>query len=155
MAESLFEHYKKWKKEKIEDVNAAAKNISKDMVFLAAAASPVRKYSTRTQTVSHITAHRYPGVRSKAVHTAAPEKEQPGYFRNGWTTGQIKLKNGMIYGARNKNMPTVVHLVHYPHRLIVHGVSKGTVYGSHFLEHAEEWGAERLNDEIKKIMEKE
>ena len=139
----------------VEKAEDAAKKISKDMAAMAEVASPVRHYSTHTQTVKRIVVHRAPPTVPKAIREVKDDKYQPGYFKKGWTTGQIKLKNGKIFGARNRNMPTVVHLVHFGHNLITHGKGGGIVQGSYLLDHVQEWGEREFERQIDEFLDKE
>ena len=117
--------------------------------------SPVRHYSTHTQTVSRIIVHRGPSV-PKAVKQVKEEKYQPGYFRQGWAYGNIKLKNGReIYGVRNRAMPTVTHLLNFNHNLITHGKFRGEVQGTGFVEEAQNWGIRELERRLSEFLERE
>lgn len=139
----------------VEKAEDAAKKISKDMAAMAEEASPVRHYSTHTQTVKRIVVHRAPPTVPKAIREVKDDKYQPGYFKKGWTTGQIKLKNGKIFGARNRNMPTVTHLLNFDRNLITHGQFRRIVKGTGFVDEVQDWGTRELERRLSEFLNKE
>ena len=117
--------------------------------------SPVRVYSTNTQVVKRIIVHRVPGV-TAAVRQVKEAKYQPGYFKQGWAYGNIKLKNGReIYGVRNRAMPTVTHLLNFNHNLLTHGKFRGVVRGTGFVDEVQDWGARELERRLSEFLERE
>ena len=126
------------------------KDIQKQMVKKAEEASPTRQYPA---VVRKITVHRSKAA-PKAIKEIRPDRFQPGYFKQGWTTGTIKTKSGRLYGACNKNMPTVTHLLNFDHNLITHGQHWGVVHGSHFVDKVEEWGEKELDGRLSEFLEK-
>ncbi|MGN0508566.1 MAG: hypothetical protein ACI4GX_04980 [Ruminococcus sp.] len=130
--------------------HSAALDIEKQMVKMAEADSPVREYP---KVVKRITVHRSPNC-PKAVRVVKPANFQPGYFKKGWTTGTIKTKSGRLYGARNRNMPTVTHLLNFDHNIITHGAYRGVVHGTHFVDKIEEWGEQELDRRLSEFLER-
>lgn len=127
-----------------------AEDIQKQMVKKAEEASPKREYPS---VVRRITVHRSKNV-PKAKKEIKADYFQPGYFRKGWTTGSIKTKNGKIYGARNRNMPTVTHLLNFEHNIIAHGEYKGVVPETKFVDNVQEWGEKELDRRLSEFLEK-
>lgn len=91
-----------------------------------------------------------------------------GHMRDNWVKGDIKLKDGggTLYGVRNKLKPSLVHLVNFPHRIVVMALSNNStgtatfkhVYtdlyrvdtgkytkGNPFVDRVQEWGINELN----------
>ena len=128
-----------------------AEDIQKQMVKKAEEASPTRQYPA---VVRKITVHRSKAA-PKAIKEIRPDRFQPGYFKQGWTTGTIKTKSGRLYGVFNKNMPTVTHLLNFNHNLITHGKFRGEVQGTGFVEEAQNWGIRELERRLSEFLERE
>ena len=136
----------------------AAKEIQKEMKakLLNGETTPKRAYPTKahdTGVVMEITRNRIGNT--PAVHTKKKDSCQPGMMRKGWVVKDLKIKdNSIIYGVRNKNMPTVVHLVNFDHELITHGAVRGTVHGTGFVDEVSEWGRNELDRELDEFLER-
>lgn len=155
LAERVIRDMSQYSDEVVKKSREAAKAVRNQMKPMVENKSPVRRYSTHTQTVSRIIVHRSPGV-PKAVKQVKEEKYQPGYFKQGWAYGNIKLKNGReIYGVRNRAMPTVTHLLNFNHNLITHGKFRGEVPGTGFVEEAQNWGIRELERRLSEFLERE
>lgn len=131
----------------------AVRNAMKPMLE---AASPIRHYSTNTQTVRRIVVHRNPPSVPKAVKEIKAAKYQPGYFKVGWNYGNIKAgRNREIYGVKNKNMPTVVHLVNFTHDIVAHGMRYiNAAHGSNLVDNVQNWGARELERRLSEFLER-
>ncbi|WP_432651529.1 hypothetical protein [Huintestinicola sp.] len=149
LSEQIFNDILKYTNDVKKKAHSAALDIEKQMVKMAENASPVREYP---KVVKRITVRRSPGS-PKAVKVIQPERYQPGYFKKGWVTGTIKTKSGRLYAARNKNMPTVTHLLNFDHKLITHRVCRGVVYGTHFVEKIQDWGERELDRRLSEFLE--
>ncbi len=161
MADYVPEEIEKWISDRVvkqtradveKKTSKAIRHTQDDMLSRIIAASPVRHYSTHTQVVSHITVHRSRNA-ARAVHVAAPEKEQPGYFKAGWVRGTLKTKSGKIYGVRNKNMHTVPHLLNFDRRYFSHRHYIEILEGSGFMDRISEDAQRELDAELEQFLE--
>ncbi len=151
LGEQIYSDILKYTSEVRLKASSAACDIQKQMVKMAEERSPVREYP---KVVRRITVHRSANA-PKAVKQVKEGRYQPGYFKKGWTSGTVKTKSGRIYGARNRNMPTVTHLLNFDHILIAHGRAAGTVYGSGFLDDVQDWGEKELDRRLSEFLDKE
>lgn len=157
-----------------ENAHRIAKNIrNRDMVQKLTDLSPVRNYSTHTQVVSEIIVHRNKEYRNidgrymntggdeysalsglkiakKAIHKEKGEQYQPGYFKKGWVKHDLHSRDRYktIYGVRNKNIPTVVHLLNYDHELITHNKHRGVVHGTGFVDNVSDEAMQKFDSEF-------
>ena len=155
LAERVIRDMSQYSNEVVERSRAVAKAVRNEMKPKLEAVSPVRHYSTNTQVVKRIIVHRSANV-PRAIKQVKEEKYQPGYFKQGWAYGNIKLKNGReIYGVRNRAMPTVTHLLNFNHNLITHGKFRGEVQGTGFVEEAQNWGIRELERRLSEFLERE
>lgn len=155
LAEKLIRDMSQYTDDVVKKSEKAAKAVRNQMKPMVEEKSPVRAYSTHTQVVKRIIVHRVPGVTS-AVKQVKEDKYQPGYFKQGWDYGKIKLKNGReIYGVRNKNMPTVTHLLNFDRNLITHGQFRRIVKGTGFVDEVQDWGTRELERRLSEFLNKE
>lgn len=120
LADRIIRDMTQYSDEVVKKSKEAAKAVRNQMKPMLEERSPIRKYSTNTQVIKRIIVHRGENV-PKAVHQIKEEKYQPGYFKKGWAYGNIRLRDGReIYGVRNRNMPTVTHLLNFGHALFAH-----------------------------------
>lgn len=155
LSAALMRDMGQYTEETVEKAQTAAKEVRSLMKPKLEAVSPVRKYSTNTQVVKKIIVHRSPSV-PKAVKEVKADKYQPGYFKQGWAYGLIRTKDGReIYGVRNKNMPTVVHLLNFGHDLFTHGRLRGKVSGSELVDDVQSWGEQELERRLSEFLERE
>lgn len=155
LAEKLIRDMSQYTDDVVKKSEKAAKAVRNQMKPMVEEKSPVRAYSTHTQVVKRIIVHRVPGVTS-AVKQVKEDKYQPGYFKQGWDYGKIKLKNGReIYGVRNKNMPTVTHLLNFDRNLITHGQFRRIVKGTGFVDEVQDWGTRELEKRLSEFLNKE
>lgn len=72
-----------------------------------------------------------------------------GHLKSGWTKKDFVLRQragAKIYGVRSRNKPMIVHLVNFPHRIVVHGHDTGRkTQGDPFVDQAEAWGQAELD----------
>lgn len=155
LGEQIFRDIVSYTNEVKNKSHKTAAEIQKAMIPRITAASPIRHYSTHTQEVKRIVVHRHPPTIPKATKQVKEDKYQPGYFKKGWVKGNIKTKTGKLYGVRNENMPTVVHLVNFGHDLISHGVGVGIVQGSFIVDKVEAWAEKELDAKLSEFLEKE
>lgn len=155
LAERLIRDMSQYTDEVVKKSKDAALAVRNQMKPMVEERSPVRVYSTNTQVVKRIIVHRVPGV-TAAVRQVKESKYQPGYFKQGWAYGNIKLKNGReIYGVRNKAMPTVTHLLNFDHNLLTHGKYRGVVEGTSFVDEVQNWGVRELERRLSEFLERE
>lgn len=155
LAERVIRDMSQYSDEVVKKSREAAKAVRNQMKPMVENKSPVRHYSTHTQTVSRIIVHRGPGV-PKAVKQVKEEKYQPGYFKRGWAYGNIRLRDGReIYGVRNRNMPTVTHLLNFDHALFAHRKLVGKVEGTSLVDDVQDWGARELERRLSEFLERE
>lgn len=146
-------HYRAWNKEVREAAEKAAEDVQDDMYGKVVDATPVRIYPTKSGVVNHISKRAGNGV--KAVRVKAPDYEQPGAMKAGWVKAKLKLGGNEVYAVRNRNQPTVVHLVNFPTDHYSHGKRTGIITGNkQFVSKAQEQGMYELNKRIEKIFEK-
>lgn len=84
--------------------------------------------------------------------TPVGDGDHGGHMRDNWVKGDIRLKDGggTLYGVRNKLKPSVVHLVNFPHRIVVHGVDTGRyTEGDDFVDRVQDWGVNELDRRLK------
>lgn len=170
LASCMIRDMSQYSDEVVKKSEETAKAVRNQMKPMLEAKSPVRQYSKNTQVVKRIVVHRVPGV-AKAVRETKEAKNQPGYFKQGWAYGNIKLKNGReIYGVRNRAMPTVTHLLNFGHNLISHKSYRGSVgpvvrntdnkhtgnVGDEgFVDAVQSWGMEELDRRLSEFLDKE
>lgn len=154
VSERVIRDMSQYSREVVEKAQQTAKAVRNEMKPKLEETSPVRHYSTNTQVVKRIIVHRSPSV-PKAVKQVKEPKYQPGYFKQGWAYGNIRLRNGReIYGVRNRNMPTVTHLINFDHALFVHRQLAGKVEGSGFVDEVQNWGVRELERRLSEFLER-
>ena len=84
------------------------------------------------------------------------------HLKDGWVYGTIKGKNTstsailnkvdkQYYGVRNRLKPTIVHLVNFPHRIVIRGVDTGKkTKGDPFVDRTSEKGFIELEHRLDK-----
>lgn len=151
--EALIEHYLRWSKEKEKKIENAAKALQAKMLSELPAVTPVRRYPYNGGVVRHITASRMGNT--PAQRENAPDNEQPGAMKTGWVKATVKLgKNGnIVYAVRNKNLPSVVHLLNFDRNHYSHGKITGKIPGNDFVTKVQENALKELDREITRIME--
>ncbi|MCM1524128.1 MAG: hypothetical protein NC120_06680 [Ruminococcus sp.] len=156
MLEALIEHYIRWSREKEQKIENAAKKHQRLMRDELINISPVRHYPHNGGIVRHITANRIGNIPAK--RQIAPEYEQPGTLRSSWIKSTVSLSfssGKMVYAVRNKNLPSVIHLLNFERDHYSHGKMTGELYGSYFVTSVQERAQEALDIEIAEIMEEE
>lgn len=148
MADDFYNNYSQWKKEKTNAVISKCKEIQNKMYHELQNVTPVRR---NVAEVWHITANRYNG--HAAVRVKAPEKEQPGRTKAGWIKSTVKLNGTTVYAVRNKNRPSVIHLLNFDHDHFSHGKCTGEVKGTGFVDKVQNEGANELHRAIREIFE--
>lgn len=86
------------------------------------------------------------------AETPVGRGDHGGHMRDGWVKGTIQLKDsgGTLYGVRNKLKPFMVHLVNFPHRIVVHGVDTGRyTEGNDFVDRVQDWGVNELDRRLR------
>ena len=155
LAERVIRDMSQYSNEVVERSRAVAKTVRNEMKPKLEAVSPIRHYSTNTQVVKRIIVHRSPNV-PRAIKQVKEEKYQPGYFKRGWAYGNIRLRDGReIYGVRNRNMPTVTHLLNFDHVLFAHKKLVGKVEGTSLVDDVQNWGARELERRLSEFLERE
>ena len=154
IGDAILQDIQKWSGEKQEEINSAARKIRNQMKSKLEETTPVQDYPYNNGVVMQITVHRHGDT--PAVKEPAPAYRQPGAMAKGWTNATLKNKSGrFVIGVRNKNLPTVVHLVNFDHDVFSHKRFTGTVYhGTGFVDKVQDWGQEELDKEIKQILDK-
>lgn len=156
LAERVIRDMTQYSEEVKKKSREAAKAVRDQMKPMVESKSPIRKYSTHTQTVKKIMVYRSPPEVPRAIKRVKENKYQPGYFKQGWTYGTITMKKGReIYGVRNKNMPTVTHLLNFNHNLLTHGKFRGEVQGTGFVDEVQNWGARELERRLSEFLDRE
>lgn len=153
LGDAILQDINRWSNEKQDKLNKAAKKIQ-DQMFRELSegdATPVRNYPHNNGTVMRIVVHRGGGVK-KAVREKA--EHQPGDIKAGWAKVTFKQKNGArIFGVRNKAYPKLIHLINFDHDVVSWGEDTGkTAKGSKFVTKVQEKGQQKLDEEIKKIL---
>ena len=102
IATELEEDLRKYSEQIKSDTEKIAKDVQSEMLARIPSRTPVGDYGERDNKKNRILAAK-------------------GHLRDGWAKGTIKLKSGggTLYGVRSKNKPSLVHLVNFPHRIIV------------------------------------
>ena len=155
LAERVIRDMSQYSNEVVERSRAVARAVRNEMKPKLEAVSPIRHYSTNTQVVKRIIVHRSPNV-PRAIKQVKEEKYQPGYFKKGWAYGNIRLRDGReIYGVRNRNMPTVTHLLNFDHALFAHKKLVGKVEGTSLVDDVQNWGARELERRLSEFLERE
>ena len=155
LAERVIRDMSQYSNEVVERSRAVAKTVRNEMKPKLEAVSPTRHYSTNTQVVKRIIVHRSPNV-PRAIKQVKEEKYQPGYFKQGWAYGNIRLRDGReIYGVRNRNMPTVTHLLNFDHALCSHKKLVGKVEGTSLVDDVQNWGARERERRLSEFLERE
>lgn len=166
VGDAILQDISKWTGEKEKQIQTAARKIRNEMrtdlekeldkKSPNGTGTPVRNYPHNNGVVMRITVHRI-GSGKKAQNAkreAAPEAYQPGAMRAGWVNAALRNKEGRyIIGVRNKTVPMLIHLVNFDHDLVTHGKRKGVVHGIRFVTKVQDKGREKLDEEIKKILD--
>lgn len=159
------------------EAHVAAKEIQAEMKERIEIATPIRNYSTHTQVVSKIVAHRNPPTVLRAVKQVKNDKYQPGTTKKSWkylTTNNLfggtsrALRQSRIgatlstdtsprtiYAIRNTTRWSIIHLLNATHDTVSHKVRYiESSKGSGFVTKVQEWGQAELDKRLSKIIEK-
>lgn len=152
--QALIDHYLHWTQEKEKKIENAAKKIQTKMLNELPIVTPVRHYPYNGGVVRHITANRVGNAPAKREN--APDNEQPGAMKAGWVKATVTLggiSGKRIYAVRNKNQPSVVHLINFDRNHYSHGKITGKIPGNNFVTTVQENAQKELDREITRIME--
>lgn len=140
-----------WTQEKEKEIEKAAKDIQKEMKTKVVATSPIENYPSRSGIKNKIIVHRQPPGVPQAIKERA--KYQPGDFKNSWVpvTYNTKRKNAIIYGVRNKRYQ-LTHLLNFEHAHFTWGRNIGVTKGTGFVDDVSDWGRQKLDREINRIL---
>ena len=114
IGEELAQDFMIYTQQMVEQADAAAKEVQKDMKKQIKPVTPYRDY-TKT------------GPEDRVAREIADKK---GHLKDKWTTGQIKTRNkgsailkmdSKYYAVRSSNKPMLVHLLNFPHRIVLWG----------------------------------
>ncbi len=152
--QALIDHYLHWTQEKEKKIENAAKTIQTRMLNELPIVTPVRRYPYNGGIVRHITANRVGNTSARRENT--PANEQPGAMKAGWIKATVTLGvdgRKRVYAVRNKNLPSVVHLINFKRDHYSHGKITGEIPGNDFVTNVQKKAQEDLDKEITRIME--
>lgn len=101
--------------------------------------------------------------------TPVGKGDRGGHLRDGWTAATIRLRNSSavtvgsstvnldskLYAVRNRKKPQLVHLVNFPHRIVVHGQDTGRkTAGNPFVDRISEEGQRELDRRLTEYFER-
>lgn len=156
LGEQLMDSLTQYTTEKEKEINKAALSIQKDMLNEVISQSPVQDYQHNGGVRRRIIVRRI--GKSPAKWGSWEGKFSPGKLRAGWIKTDLKPKKKVkqkIYAVRNKDVPTLVHLVNFDHDLKSHGNDTGyVVHGTQYVTKVQDKGIERFGKEIENILNK-
>ncbi|MBR4544317.1 MAG: hypothetical protein IKO53_08950 [Lachnospiraceae bacterium] len=124
------------------------------------AAKKVRN-EMRKELLGSITPYREYDLTGSGDRVAREIAETKGHLRDGWVSGTIKSKkkgsiilkqDSMYYAVRSKNKPALVHLLNFPHRIVLWGrPTNRKTNPKPFVDEVSEKGYQELEKELEKI----
>lgn len=159
LGEQLMDSLTRYTTEKEKEINKAALSIQKEMLSEVTEASPVLDYQHSGGVRRKLVVRRM--GKTPAKWGSWDDRFSPGKLRAGWIKTNLKPKKKVkqkIYAVRNKDVPTLVHLVNFKHDHFAHGHYINEINGNRnnpeFVTKVQNEGIEKFGKEIENILSK-